>query len=73
MRQNNKLLAATQILAAYHAQTFESLQSQFIGFDELSIIAKIYHDNAHLCDESDTAIFNAVQLQHYESQCFDNL
>ena len=73
MRQNNKLLAATQILAAYHAQTFDSLQSQFIGFDELSIIAKIYHDNAHLCDESDTAIFNAVQLQHYESQCFDNL
>ena len=73
MRQNNKLLAATQILAAYHAQTFDSLQSQFIGFDDLSIIAKIYHDNAHLCDENDTAIFNAVQLQHYESQCFDNL
>lgn len=73
MRQNNKLLGATPILAAYHAQTFDSLQSQFIGFDDLSIIAKIYHDNAHLCDESDTTIFNAVQLQHYESQCFDNL
>lgn len=73
LSHDDKLLGAAAIFNAYQAHTIESLSSTSIMFGQPSIISNVYQHCPFLCNAADETIFNVVQLENYETQCFDNL